>query len=93
MRDIKVFGVDAHVRCAIRLSLKIFLDLGPWCAADVFEKDERGTMICDPRHHPAERTPGFAFSLDVLLLIIQIRVVDAGSARDEDVDVARNFDT
>lgn len=50
-------------------------------------------MICDPRHHPAERTPGFAFSLDVLLLIIQIRVVDAGSARDEDVDVARNFDT
>ena len=88
VRNVIVLCVDAHVFGTVSLLLEIPFDFVPRRAADVLEDNDRRSVVLDPPHHTTERTPGLSMAVDVLLLIVQVGVVDAGCTSNENVNVA-----
>ncbi len=47
-------------------------------------------MVLDPGHHATEGPTRLAIRVDVLLLVVEVRVVDARGSRDQEVDIPRH---
>lgn len=90
MRNIVIFRIHSEESSAVFVLFEIINDFLPRRTAHIFEDNERGPMSVYPRHHSAERTPGFSVRINVLLLIIEGGIVDAGGTRNEKINIARH---
>jgi len=62
---------------------KVLDDLVPWSTAHILQNDDGRLVLLDPLQHTSERSSRFPISIDVLLLIIQIRVIDTRGTGDQ----------
>jgi hypothetical protein len=69
--------VDLPAELSIVIDLgKVLDNLLPWSTTYILEDDNCRLILLDPLQHPSESTSRFTIGVDVLLLIVQIRVVD-----------------
>lgn len=64
---------------------KVLNDLVPGGAAHVLQNDNRGLMFLNPLKHATEGPTRLAIRVNVLLLIVEPRIVDAGRSSDQDL--------
>lgn len=87
MRDIIGLCIQAHRLCTVFRLLEFLDDGWPRSAAHVLQDHNWWTMFFDPAEHAVKCPARLSALIDVLLFIIEIRVVDARCTGDEDVDV------
>lgn len=92
MWDVERLGIDPCMFGAVSDSFEIFFDFVPWCAEDVFEENNGRSMFLHPAHHAVECAGRFSAIIDAFLLVIEIGVIDAGCASDEQVHIAWDWD-
>ena len=69
--------MDLPAELSIVIDLgKVLDDLLPGSTTYILENDDCRLILLDPLQHPSESTSGFTISVDILLLIVQIRVID-----------------
>ena len=87
VRDVITFGIQADRLCAVFRLLE-FLDDGlPGSAAHVLQDYNWWAMLFDPVEHALKCPARLSALTNVLPFSIEIRVVDARCAGDEDVNV------
>lgn len=87
MGDIIGFCVQADRFCTVFCLLELLDNRLPGSAAYVLQDYDWWAMFLDPVEHATKRPTGFSALIDVLLFIVEIRVVDARCTRDEDINV------
>ena len=75
---------DSDRKVDLPAELSIIVDLGkvldnllPGSTAYILENDDCRLILLDPLQHPSEGTSRFTIGVNVLLLVVQIRVIDA----------------
>lgn len=78
-------SVPAVLGIVINLG-KIFHHFVPRRAADVLQNDDWRLVLLDPLEHPSERTSRLAIGFDILLRIVEVRVIDTGCSGNQQLD-------
>jgi hypothetical protein len=69
--------VDLPAELSIVIDLgKVLDNLLPRSTTHILENDDCWLILLDPLQHSSERTSRFTIGVDILLLVVQIRVVD-----------------
>jgi hypothetical protein len=82
---LKENDLPSELRVIVDLS-KVFNDLVPGGTADVFENDDSRLVLLDPLQHTSEGSSRFTIGLDILLLIVQIRVIHTRRSSNQELD-------
>jgi hypothetical protein len=85
--DIIGFCVQSDRLGTVFRLLEFADNLWPRSAAHVLQDYDWWAMFLDPVKHAIERPTGLSALINVLLFVVEIRVVDARCTRDEDVNV------
>jgi hypothetical protein len=69
--------------------VKVLNDLVPRRIAHILKDDNGRLMLVDPLQHPPERPAGLSIGVDLLLLVVEVRVIYTRRSSDEDLEVSR----
>lgn len=76
MWNVKILGIHPKKIRTIVVLFEILYHTLPGCSTDVFEDNQGRLVFLDPRHHSTECPPRLTISIDVLLLIVKVGIVD-----------------
>ena len=90
VRDVMKLRVHSDVSGKVPMLVPPLADEVPRSAADVLENDHRWLGPVHPVHHAFERLSGLASVVQTLLLVVEVRIVDARCPCYQDVAVSGN---
>ena len=89
MWNIVILSIHPEKGCTIFILLKVADYSIPRGTTDVLKDYKWRPVFVNPRHHTTESSPRFTVRVDILLLIIQRRIIYTGGTRNKQINIPR----